>query len=391
MSVTIVGAGLGGLRTAQGLRDAGYAEPIHLVGAESHLPYDRPPLTKRVLCGDIDDTTFDVPLNALQIDLRLNTKVTGVDAERHVAMLDDGSTLHYDDLVLAPGASPRMLPGIRPRRGMHVVRTIDDALGLRTALRSSGRLVVVGGGFVGCEVAATARRMGVDVDLVEALPAPLARVLGPAGAGLVATLLTQRGVRVHAGVGVTDILGDECVTGVHLADGTTLMTPDVVIALGVVPDISWLATSGFELDDGICCDASGRTSQPRAWALGDAANWMHPLAGGRRRIEHWTSTADQAGVVAANIAAGAGGTAVYDGVPYFWSDIFEVKLQALGFFRPDDDADVVEASGHRLVLYSRDGVVTGVLGFSAPRHVMKLRQHIAARSSVDVVVESLSK
>jgi len=390
MRVVVVGAGLGGLRTVEALRRKEYGGAITLIGAEPHAPYDRPPLTKHVLRGELADTTFPTDFPALDVDTRFGVRATGLDTAAGTVALSDGGSVQYDALVLAPGAVPRTLPGVDQRPGLHVVRTIEDAHRLRDAVAASGRVVVVGGGFIGCEVAASARSVGADVDLVEVLPAPLVRVLGPEGAALAADLLTERGVRIHTGTAVTEITGEDAVTGVVLGNGTRLDTRDVVVGLGVVPDLGWLDGSGIEIGDGIACDAGGRTSVPGVYALGDAAAWHHRLAGGRRRIEHWTTTVDQANVVAANIAAGPDGAGVESAdVPYFWSDVFDVKIQALGFVDAEADTRVLRPGGKSVILYSRDGRLTAAVGFSAARHVMRLRGSVASGAPVDEVAASL--
>ncbi|SHH03798.1 Reductase C-terminal [Jatrophihabitans endophyticus] len=388
MSVVVIGAGLGGLRTAEALRRHGCPDPITMVGAESHAPYDRPPLTKAVLRGTVDDTTLPADLAELGVDLRTGRRATGLDTARRRVRLDDGTELGYESLVLATGAVPRTLPAFAGLDGVHVVRTIDDALRLRTAVERSRRLVVVGGGFVGCEVAASARLLGAEVDLVEVLPAPLARVLGPIGSQLVTDLLVEQGVHVRGNTGVAEVTGDGAVAGLRLQDGTELATTEVVLGLGVVPDLDWLAGSGVETGDGIVCDAVGRTTAPDVWAVGDAAAWHHPLAGRRVRLEHWTNVVDQAAVVGRAVATGEADEPA--DVPYFWSDVFDTKIQALGFVDPADDVHVASPGGRTVLVYSRSGRLTALVGFSAARHVMRLRSAVADRAPVEEVLALLA-
>jgi 3-phenylpropionate/trans-cinnamate dioxygenase ferredoxin reductase subunit len=243
-------------------------------------------------------------------------------------------------------------------------------------------VTVIGGGFVGCEVAASARALGAEVDLVEILPAPLFRVLGAAGAAIVTALHRENGVRLHTGVGVAEVLGAERVEGVRLSDCTVISTPEVVFGLGVTPEIDWLRASGMHLDDGITCTAGGRTSVLDVFALGDAARWRYPLNPDHRRLEHWTSTADQARVVAANIIDG--GSAELPDVPYFWSDQYDLRIQALGFIDPADDIELLEPeAGRKILLYSHGGLLCAVVCFNASRWVMRMRSHIAAQAPVD--------
>lgn len=382
--VVVVGAGLGGLRTVEALRRTGHIGSITLVGAERHLPYDRPPLTKQVLRGERDDTTLRADLTDLDLTLRLGRQAIGLDPDRRQVELDDGSSVGFDAAVLAPGASPRTLPGQPQRDGLHVVRTIDDALKLRSAIESVGSVCVIGAGFIGCEVAAAGRRLGAEVDLVEMLPGPLVRVLGPVGSALVTQLHESSGVRIHSGVTVVKVLGSERVEGVVLSDGTIIESSVVVVGLGVEPDVAWLEGSGIELDNGIRCTAGGRTSLPGVFAVGDAASWWHPLAGTHRRIEHWRSATDQAVVVATNIAVDNGSheyaeTELHE-VPYFWSDQYDTKIQALGLVDPSDDVETITLGGRTILLYSREQRLRAVVGFGAAKWVMQLRRLIASEA-----------
>jgi 3-phenylpropionate/trans-cinnamate dioxygenase ferredoxin reductase subunit len=379
--IVIVGAGLGGLRVLEGLRAAGFRGPITMVGAERHAPYDRPPLTKQVLRGELTATALCADYADLDVDLRLGRRVVALDSDRHRMTLDDATELDYDVAVLAPGAQPRVPPGMSPRPGLHLMRTIEDALALHAALATGASLAVVGGGFIGCEVASSARGLGCAVTLIEALPAPLIRSLGAQAAAQIQALMLEHGVEVITGVGVSELLGTDHVEGLVLADGRRIAATEVVLGLGVTPDIGWLDGSGLKIEDGIVCDAVGRTTQPDVYALGDAARWWHPLAGEYRRIEHWTNTVEQAAVVAAAIGSAAE-PAAHDSVPYFWSDQFGLKIQALGFLGTADDIRTLTVGAKTVVLYGRDGVLVGVLGFSAARSVMRMRPLIAGRATI---------
>jgi 3-phenylpropionate/trans-cinnamate dioxygenase ferredoxin reductase subunit len=390
--VVIVGAGLGAVRVAEQLRQRGHRGPITALGAEPHLPYDRPPLSKQVLRGERDTTAFP-DVNRLDVRWVLGTRAASLDISLNRVLADDGQAYGYDVLVVAPGGRPRTLPGLNIGSGMHVLRTIDDALALRESIRTNGRLIVVGAGFIGCEIAASARQIGSNVDVIEALPAPLIRVLGPEAASKVADLHEAHGARMHVGATVAEMLRspEGRVCGVRLDDGSVIDGNAVVVGIGIVPDVDWLAESGVELRDGIVCDSSGRTSVPNIFALGDAAQWWHDLAGNHRRVEHWTTAADQAAVVAANIVHGPSeAPATLDAAPYFWSDQYNVKIQGIGFIDPSDHVDEFSIRDRTVLLYSRDGIVRGVVGFSIPGAVMRTKPLIERGTSVKEAIDLLT-
>jgi 3-phenylpropionate/trans-cinnamate dioxygenase ferredoxin reductase subunit len=379
--VVIVGAGIAGVRTAERLRESGYHGPVTLVGAEVEPPYDRPPLSKQVLRGERDvvqlratDTYDDIG-----VQLRLGVRAVALDAAAHSVGLDDGSSLGYDALVIATGARPRTLPADE-LSGVHVLRTAEDCRLLRADIAGAQRAVVVGGGFIGCEVAASLRMLGLEVAIVELMAAPLLGVLGEALATHVVALHEAAGVIVRCGVGVAGFEGDDGrVTGVRLLDGALLPADVVVVGLGVVPELAWLSGSGIEVADGVACDGHGRTSAPDVYAVGDVAGWRDPRTGVRRRFEHWTSAVDQAGVVARDIAGASGEDNDAMPTPYFWSDQYHVKIQSLG--TPSATADqivVLEPSAEkRLALYGDGGVLTAVVGAGATALVMKMRSALA--------------
>jgi len=390
--IVIVGAGLGAVRVAERLRQRGYHGPITILGAERHLPYDRPPLSKQVLRGESDSTAF-ADVDRLDVRWVLGTRAVSLDVDAREVLADDGQRYGYDVLILAPGGRARTLSGLGNGSGVHALRTIDDALALRESVQPGKRLIVIGAGFIGCEIAASARQVGADVDLIEALPAPLVRVLGSAAAAKVADLHEAHGARLHVGATVAEILrgprGD--VRGVKLGDGTVIDGDAVVVGVGILPDVDWLAGSGVELRDGIVCDSSGRTSVPDIFALGDAAQWWHQLAGGHRRVEHWTTTADQAAVVAEAVAQDEGGTpAPLRAAPYFWSDQYDVKIQGIGFIDPSDHVDELSIRDRTVLLYSRDGIVRGVVGFSIPGAVMRTKPLIERAAGVGDAIELLT-
>ncbi|MFV9432247.1 MULTISPECIES: NAD(P)/FAD-dependent oxidoreductase [Rhodococcus] len=381
--VVVVGAGLAAVRTAEELRRAGYEGELVLVGDETHLPYDRPPLSKEVLRGDRDDTTLRPSefFGENRIELMLGAAARSVDTASRTLTLSDGTELGYDELVVATGLRPRRIPGLPDLAGVHVLRSLEDSRALREAIVPGARALVVGAGFIGCEVAASLRAREVEVVLVEPQPTPLASVLGAEVGALVTRLHTAEGVDVRAGVGLSEIRGDERVTSAVLGDGSEIDVDLVVLGIGSTPATEWLEGSGVEVENGVVCDGTGRTSTPHVWAVGDVASWQVP-AGGRRRIEHWTNAGEQASVLAKTIMGVEAGAAAQ--VPYFWSDQYDIKIQGLGAVTADDTVHVVRDDGRKfLAYYERDGRLVGAVGGGLPALVMKSRAKIAAGAPID--------
>jgi NADPH-dependent 2,4-dienoyl-CoA reductase/sulfur reductase-like enzyme len=357
--VAIVGASLAGLRCAQALRSKGFDGTISLHGDEATLPYDRPPLSKQVLAGAwepdriplADDATYE----ALGLDLHLGERITSID--------DVGV---HDALVIATGARPRTIDG-----GL-TLRTVDDAMGLRARFGGGPSVAVIGAGFIGAEVAATARGHGLDVTVLEALPQPLSRALGDEVGAALGRLHTAKGVALRCGVGVARI--DE--VGVHLADGDVVSADLVIVGIGVVPNVEWLEGSGAELENGVVCDETlAVVGLPNAWAAGDVARWPHPKYGDVR-IEHWTNAVEQGQHVAAAIL---GDAKPFGTVPFVWSDQYEHRIQIIGRPNPTDEVRVVHGSLDAppwAVEHVRDGEVTGVTGVDAVKVVMPYRRKL---------------
>jgi 3-phenylpropionate/trans-cinnamate dioxygenase ferredoxin reductase component len=383
-SVVIVGAGLGGLRCAEALRDLGFAGRVMLVGAEDHLPYDRPPLTKQFLAG-----TWDEPRIGLVTAERLaergikhvaGVRATALDVEARRVTLDDGSSLDADAVVLATGASPRWLPGTEGADGVHVVRTIDDSAALRDELDACSErdeVVVIGGGFIGAEVASTAAARGLRTTILEALDVPLAPVVGDEVGGWLVELHRRAGVEVRAGVQVAGVAGRtaDSAASVSLATGEKLVASAIVVGIGVRPETAWLDGSGLELDDGVVVDAA-LFAAPGVCAIGDLARftWQHAGTSEQVRIEHWEVTNQLASHAAGSLLAGIRSAAPVSLVPYFWSDQHGRKLQVLGRPSGTDEVSWVTGSideGKFTFLYHRDGRLTGVLGLASPRNVMR--------------------
>jgi NADPH-dependent 2,4-dienoyl-CoA reductase/sulfur reductase-like enzyme len=392
--IVIVGASLAGLRAAEELRTLGHAGPITLVGDEPHEPYDRPPLSKQVLAGKKPpaSTALSVvggSLADLDLDWRLGASATGLDLSERAVLLGGGERLPFDGLVIATGASPRRLPGTDHLDGVHTLRTLDDCLAIRAELdRSPRRVAVVGAGFIGAEVAATCRGLGVEVSLIEALPVPLERGLGPAMGAVVADVHRDHGVDVRLGVGVVRIEGGDRVERVRLTDGAVLDVDLVVIGIGVGPNTGWLEESGLTIDNGVVCDATCRAA-PQVVAAGDVARWPNRRFGEVMRVEHWDNAIAMGTHAAHSLLAGAAARP-FEPVPWFWSDQYDRKIQLAGRAGPDDVVEVVSGSveARRFVaLYGRAGVVVGVLGMSQPARVMKLRGLVEEGVAWDAALE----
>ena len=263
-----------------------------------HLPYDRPPLSKEVLRKEVDDVALKPRewYDENDITLRLGSAATSLDTAAQTVTLADGTVLGYDELVIATGLVPRRIPAFPDLEGIRVLRSFDESVALREHASAAQHAVVVGAGFIGCEVAASLRSLGVDVVLVEPQPTPLASVLGEQIGELVARLHRAEGVDVRLGVGVAEVRGQRHVDTVVLTDGTELPADLVVVGIGSRPATEWLEGSGIEVDNGVICDEAGRTSAPNVWALGDVASWRD-ATGHQARVEHWSNVADQARVV----------------------------------------------------------------------------------------------
>ncbi len=380
--IVIVGGGLAAARTAEQLRRSEYTGPITIVSAEDHLPYDRPPLSKEVLRAETDDVTLKPAefYDENDITLLLGKAARSVDTDAKTVTLADGSELGYDELIIATGLVPKRIPSFPDLPGIHVLRSFDESLKLREEAGAARHAVVIGAGFIGCEVAASLRGLGVDVVLVEPQPAPLASVLGEQIGSLVARLHRAEGVDVRCGVGVADVGGTGKVEKVTLSDDTELDADLVVVGIGSNPATAWLEGTGIAVDNGVVCDAAGRASASHVWAIGDVSSWRNTV-GQQVRVEHWSNVADQARVLVPAILGRDVPRTVT--VPYFWSDQYDVKIQCLGEPEATDIVHVVEDDGRKfLAFYERDGVVAGVVGGGMPGKVMKVRSKIAAGAPI---------
>jgi len=393
-TVAVVGASLAGLRAVEHLRRAGYDERLVLVGREPHLPYDRPPLSKEFLAGEAEVADIALrraPYEELDVELRRGTSATGLDATTRVLQLEDGDSVACDGIVLATGSHPRVLPNTPDLAGIFLLRTLDDALALRAELDHGPRIVVIGAGFIGAEVAATCRRRGLAVTVLEALPSPMVRGLGPTLGDVLAAMHRDHGVDLRCSVTVEAFEGRDRVEAVRLADGSTIAADVVLVAVGVAPATEWLAESGLVIDNGIVCDATCLAA-PGIVAAGDIARWPNPLFDGElMRLEHWTNATEQGVAAAERLLASDDDAVPFAPVPFVWSDQYDVKIQVAGHVRGDDDIEVVDGSieTRRFVAAcGRNGRLTGAVAFSRPRPLMQLRRMIQEQVPFDDAVAS---
>lgn len=377
--IVIAGASLAGLRAAEGLRRRGFDGVLTIVGAEPHLPYDRPPLSKELLAGTRmpEDCALDV--NDLDVDWVLGCSATGVDVASGRLLTEDGA-ISYDALVIATGARAREWPTHIGLDGIHTLRTLDDAIALRVAAREAERVVIVGAGFIGCEVAATLRQGGREVHVVDVASYPLT-ALGPEVGRRVAQLHTDNGVALHLNAAVAAFEGPKRVEAVRLQDGSRLSADLVLLALGAVPNTEWLEASGLPVRDGVLCDEYGCVRGTDAiMAAGDVARW--PLLGDDIRIEHWSNAATMGLAVASNLLVPRAERRPYRPLPSIWSDQYDVRIQATGFLGRAVSYSVAQDSDPLTVLEGhRDGELVAAVAFSAPAAIARygrlLRERLA--------------
>jgi len=363
----IVGAGLAGAKAAETLRAEGFAGRVVLVGEEDHRPYERPPLSKGLLLGT--GNRDDAFVHSAQwyadndIDLRTGVRATSLDRDSRAVVLADGSRLTYDRLLLATGSRPRRLsaPGA-DLEGVLYLRTLGDSQRLDASIAEGTRVVLIGGGWIGLEVAAAARTRGAIVTVVEMAPLPLQRVLGDEVATVYRDLHASQGVTFHFGVMLRELRGTDTVSAVVLADGTEIPADVVVVGVGIEHNVELAAASGLEVEGGIVTDASLRTADPNVFAAGDVASFHHPLLGRRIRVEHWANALN-GGPAAARAMLGL--STVYDRLPYFNSDQYSLGMEYAGYAGPGDYNQVVfrgdPASGEFLAFWLDSGrVVAGM-------------------------------
>lgn len=395
----VVGASLAGLRAVEAARKAGHTGPITLIGSETELPYDRPPLSKAFLGTPAAPPPIfrerEYLVDELGVDLQLGVAASGLDTDNARVVLESASgsgvpsaaSVPYDALVIATGARARRLPGTDGLGGVHTLRTLDDARAVRAALDARARTVVVGAGFIGSEIASAAAARGLEVTVLEAAATPLERAVGALAGPAVAGLHAHHGTPLHCGAHVVAVEGDGRVEQVRLADGQVFAADLVVVGIGAEPCTDWLIDSGVRLDNGVWCDATLATTAPGVWAAGDVAQWFNPVFGRHQRLEHWTSAAEQGAVAARNALAPEAATP-YATVPYFWSDWYGRRIQFVGTPYADEvrvvegDPQVVGDS-RWIALYRAGDRLVGALTVDAPTEIMKYRVRIKQEVSFD--------
>ena len=389
--VIIVGAGLGGLRAAESLRAAGYRDGIVVVGDEPHLPYNRPPLSKEALAGGVrvEDLHFRRRDAIGDVTWRLGVPVIASDLTERTVTLSDGETLSFRGLVVASGIRPRQLPIPGPEAGRVLLRNADDAAHLRDRLVSGERLAILGAGFIGCEVAATARGLGVDVDVIALDDEPMIRPLGSDLGAAMKRHHEEHGVRFHLGRTITGFLGDDEITGMRLDDGTDVPATVVLEAVGSVPNTEWLEGNDLDLSDGVLVDESLRVvdSPAPAVAVGDVARHPNALfAFGPSRIEHWNMPTELGKYAGATLAKSLDDPSTmtipepFSALPSFWSDQYDVSL--LSFGMPGLGTPTVvegDLDGACIVEYHRGDELVGVVGVNRSKDLMPYRKQMLAR------------
>jgi NADPH-dependent 2,4-dienoyl-CoA reductase/sulfur reductase-like enzyme len=377
-SILVVGGGAAGVAAAETLRQEGYAGALTLLGDEPELPYDRPPLSKQVLVGtwDTERTRLREAAHYANLGIRLvHGRALALDTAGRVVRLADGYALPFDGLVIATGARPRRLPAGHDLAGVHVLRGHPDVAALRAAFAASTRVVIVGAGFLGMEVAAAARGLGLDVTVVDPLAQPMIRQVGPVIGAAVARLHREHCVDLRTDTGVRELRGaDGVVSGVALTTGEVLPADCVLVAIGAVPATDWLRGSGLPLGDGVECDEYCRAA-PGVYAAGDVASWVNPRYQRRMRVEHRMNATEQGAAAAQNLLHAD--TEPFAPLPYFWTDQYKTKIQVHGYLPEGSEAAIEEGSaddGKFVALYRKDGDLVAVLGWNAPARLPAFRK-----------------
>lgn len=388
--IAIVGASVAGVAATEALLKAGFTGSIEVFDADNELPYDRPPLSKQFASGDWNEEKLrfhnQEGWNKMGATLRLDCRVAGVEANGRRLRLADGSSVDNDGLVIATGAEPITLQCLAGRRNVSALRTLVDGRLLGEALRNSQDLAIIGSGFIGLEVAAIARSLGLNVTVIEMSPMPMEARLGSEVARRILGLHAKQGIRFLCGRTVASAADNTEVKSLALNDGTIVKTDHVLVGVGVRPALEWLRHSGIVIDNGIFCDAHGRTSLPAVYAAGDVASWMNPLFDERMRVEHWTTAREQGQHLAAcllrELDGESAGQASFEHVPYVWSDQYGLKIQIVGRFLPSDTfrIDHEEPDSDRFAgSYWRGDQLRGGITINMPKQIMSYRKEILSQ------------
>lgn len=384
--ITVVGASLAGLTTVRALRERGFDGRVLVVGDEEHAPYDRPPLSKEFLAGttsEDDIALTDAEDADLDVEWMLGRSATALNTRDKAVVLDDGQRISTDGVVVATGARARRLDATTPA-GVHTLRTLDDARALQKELVPGARLVIIGAGFIGAEIASTATAIGCEVAVVDSAAVPLQRALGPEMGAACAQLHARNEVRLHSRTGLSGLVGDSRVTGVRLDDGTELPADVVVVGIGARPNVEWLEGSGIALHGGVRTDVQGLTNVPGVAAVGDCANTYRRYTAEPMRLEHWTNAAQQPAAAVAALLGREHKAPAHHAVPYFWSDQYGHTIQFAGHRTSDCRVQLEEGDpdgdGGFLALFldSADSPV-GALALDRPRPLGRWRRTLAQR------------
>jgi NADPH-dependent 2,4-dienoyl-CoA reductase/sulfur reductase-like enzyme len=386
--IAVVGASLAGLRAVEFLRRSKYEGELLLIGDEPHRPYDRPPLSKEFLRGEWDEERIALRRKSyddLDVELMLGRRVASLDTDGRLLRFEDGGVASFDGLVIATGGTARTLPDQPDLGGVFTLRTIDDSLQIRDELERKPKVAVIGAGFIGAEIAASVRQLGLDVTMVEALETPLAQGLGTELGRRMQKVHEGYGVRVLCGRRVERFEGTDRVEALVLDDGTRIDCDLAVVGIGMKPSTDWLGGSGVELGDGVVCDETLATSVSGIVAAGDVASWPNPLFSERMRVEHWTNAVEQARHAIGTLLAAPGEAKPFESVPMFWSDQYDIKIQGIGRPRATDELAVVtDAESNALVaIFSREGAFVGAVTFNQAPRLIKLRMLMAKRGSLE--------
>jgi NADPH-dependent 2,4-dienoyl-CoA reductase/sulfur reductase-like enzyme len=383
--ILVIGASLAGVSAAEELRAQGYEGEVVLLGAERHLPYTRPPLSKDALLRGIDPTALQLRDQGWyverEIELRLGHRAVGLDTKRREVRLANETSLEYDGLVIATGLTHRPMPPALRLRHAHQLRTLDEAGRLSTALAEARHLVIIGAGFIGLETAATARLLGLDVTVLDVADQPMSRAFGSQIGSWFARRHELAGVRLLLSASIVSAYDEpDGTTTIRLATGEVLRADCCLVGTGSVTNTDWLADSGVDLGDGVLCDPTLATNVPGVVAAGDIARWNNQLFGESMRVEHWTNAVEQ-GVHAASRLLGSPDP--FASVPFFWTDQFDAKLRCVGRPSLNDDVEILRQDDASLVAaFSRGGRISGAVCVNAPREMAQLRRAIAERRTV---------